>query len=106
MLQEELDLVLADSGLGSATMIGSELGDELLVMLGGFVWRMMRTSREVAETPPALGSIPLDPFDDSRARGSEDSGGKGGVLSIGQEELHHGSADGLRVLGVSDTLIV
>jgi hypothetical protein len=37
LLQEEFDLVLADSGLGPAAMIGSELGDELFVLFGSLV---------------------------------------------------------------------
>lgn len=66
----------------------------------------VRPSREILETFPALCFVPFDPFDDCRARGSEDPGGKGDVLSVGEEELDHGSANGLRVLGISDTFIV
>jgi hypothetical protein len=51
-------------------------------------------------------SMPFDPFDDCRARGSEDPGGERGILSIGKEELDHLSMNGLRVLGISDTVIV
>jgi len=106
LLQQELDLVLADSGFRSAAIIGSKLGDELLVMLGGLMRRMVRPSREVTETLPATGFVSFDPFDDCRARGSEDPCGKGGILSVGKEELDHGSVNGLSVLGISDTLIV
>jgi hypothetical protein len=106
LLEEEFDLVLANPGLGSAAMIGSEVGYELLVILGGLMRATVRPSREVPKTFPALCFVPFDPFDDCRARGSEDPGCKGGVLSVGEEELDHGCANGFRVLGISDTFIV
>jgi hypothetical protein len=87
-------------------MIGSKVGYELLLMFTSLVWRMVRASREITETFPAVRSIPLHPFDDGGARGSEDSPGKGGILSIGKEEFDHRSANGSRVLRISDTLIV
>lgn len=67
---------------------------------------MMRSSREIADTLPALCSIPFDQLDDCRATGSEHQAGKGGILSLCKEELDHDSANGLRVLGIFDTRIV
>lgn len=97
---------MANPGLGSPAMIGSEIGYELLVILGGLMRAKVRPSREVPKTFPALCFVPFDPFDDCRARGSEDPGRKGDVLSVGEEELDQGSANGFRVLGISDTFIV
>lgn len=106
LLQEEFDLVLADSGFGSSAIIGSELGYELLVMLGSLMRQMMKPSGQGMETSPAMFSIPLDPFDNCGARSSENAPGKGDIVSIGKEELDHGAANRLRVLRISDTLIV
>ncbi len=66
----------------------------------------VRPSREIPETFPALCFVPFDPFDDCRARGSEDPGRKGDVLPVGEEELDQITVNGLRVLGIFDTVVV
>ena len=101
-----MDFVLADPGFGSPAMIGSEVGDQLLVMVWSLVRATARPSREVSETFPTVCLVPSYPFGDCRATGSEDSGGVGNVLSMVKEEPDHRPADGLRFLGVSDPLIV
>ena len=106
LFEEQLDFVLADPGLGSPAMIGSEVGDQPLVMVWSLVRATVRPSREVPETFPAVGLVPFDPFGDRRPRGSEDPGGVGDVLSVVKEEPDHHPADGLRFLGVSEPLIV
>jgi hypothetical protein len=67
---------------------------------------MMRPSRDITEPFPAVCFASLHPLDDCPARSSEDSGGKRGILFMRKEELDHGSAKALRVLGISDALIV
>jgi len=58
LFEEELDFVLADPGFGSPAMIGSEVGDQPLVMVWSLVRATVRPSREVPETFPTVCLVP------------------------------------------------
>ena len=66
----------------------------------------MRSSGEIAQTPLAMLSKPLDPLEDRRAGGVKGPGGLRDVLSVGKEEVDHRPAVGLGVLRVSEPIIV
>ena len=102
LLQGEFDALVADPGLGRCSAIGSQVGDQLLVMIGGLVSTGLWASREIPQTPPTMHSIRLDPFDDHRSGGSESPGGLRDVLTMGQQEVDHRSTMQLRGPGISD----
>jgi hypothetical protein len=89
LVEEELDLVLADPGLGFFAVIGPQVGNQLLVLWGSLVGTAMRSSGEIPQAPLALLSEPLDPLEDCRAGGAEGPGGFRDVLLMGKEELDH-----------------
>ena len=57
LLEQKFDLVLPDPGLGFSSVIGSRVGDELLVMSRGLVGTVVGASRQIPETPLTLLSV-------------------------------------------------
>lgn len=85
-------------------MIGTQVGNQLLVMLRGLVGTVVGAFRQVPETSLAPLSKPLDPFEDRRAGGVEGPGVLRDVLSVSKEEIDHRPAVGLGVLRVSQRI--
>jgi hypothetical protein len=106
LLEEELDLVLADPGLGFPSVIGSQAGNQLLVLGGSPMRAAVGSSGQIAETPLAMLSESPDPLEDRRAGGVKGPGGLRDVLSVDKEEIDHGPAVGLGVLRVSQPIVV
>ena len=106
LLEKQLDLVLTDPGLGFLAVIGSQLGNQLLMVWGSLMGTAMRSSGAISQAPLALLPEPLDPLEDCGARGAEDPGGFRDVLSVGKEEVDHRPAVALGLPRVSQPVVV
>lgn len=105
LLEKELNLVLADPGLGSLAMLGSQLGDQFLVLRGNPAGAAMRSSGAISQAHLALLSEPLDPLDDCRARGAKGPRGVRDVSSVGKEGIDHRPAVALGLPRVSQPVV-
>ena len=106
LLEKQLDLVLTDPGLGFLAVIGSQLGNQFLVLWGNLVGAAMRSSGAISQAALTMLSEPLDPLEDRGAGGAEGPGGFRDVLSVGKEEIDHRPAVPLGLPRVSQPVVV